>query len=162
MRGTRRAERLLPSCSHARFLSIAASNRASHDSSTIDYIHPPVTEHDGKTLPEVTRIPLLPDTETPHSERETPEEETIGRVIRPEISIVSGDGTQLDMPSAMSEVTDNHAAEIDPYDLTSKVHAAASKGPGQTTKPVEEPGSFKAVWNGILDDVFGERKPPQA
>lgn len=90
------------------------------------------------------------------------EEETIGRVIRPEISIVSGDGTQLDMPSAMSEVTDNHAAELDPYDLTKKVHAAASKGPGQAPKHQEEPGSVKAIWNGFLDDLFGERKPPQA
>lgn len=122
----------------------------------------PVTEHNGETLPEVTRIPLLPDTETPHADTKDLNEENVGRVIRPEISIVSGDGTQLDMPSAMSEVTDNHAAEIDPYDLTSKVHAAASKRPGQASKPSEEPGSNKAIWNGFLDDLFGERKPPQS
>lgn len=121
-----------------------------------------MTEHNGQTLPEVTRIPLLPDTETPHSDTKSPEEQQVGRVIRPEISIVSGDGTQLDMPSAMSEVTDNHAAELDPYDLTSKVHAAASKGPAQASKPQEEPGSVKAIWNGLLDDLFGERKPPQS
>lgn len=125
-------------------------------------MHTPVTEHDGKSLPEVTRIPLLLDTENPHGESKPPDEGKIGRVIRPEISIVSGDGTQLDMPSAMSEVTDNHAAELDPYDLTSKVHAAASKGPDQAKKPLEEPGSVKAIWNGFLDDLFGERKPPQA
>lgn len=122
----------------------------------------PVIDHNSSSLPEVTRIPLLPDNDSPPPGRETSQEEPIGRVIRPEISIVSGDGTQLDMPSAMSEVTDNHAAELDPYDLTSKVAAAASKGPGQATKKAEgEPGSVKAIWNGLLDDLLGERKPPQ-
>ena len=125
-------------------------------------MHAPVTEHNGTPLPEVTRIPLLPNSDPPPPGRENSDEAPIGRVIRPEISIVSGDGTQLDMPSAISEVTDNHAAELDPYDLTSKVAAAASKAPGQATKKPEEPGSVKAIWNGFLDDLFGERKPPQA
>lgn len=148
--------------SPARFISTAASNRASHDSSTIDYVHTPVAQHNAPSLPEVTRIPLLPDNDSPPPGREPQEEQIIGRVIRPEISIVSGDGTQLDMPSAMSEVTDNHAAELDPYDLTSKVAAAASKRSDQATKQQEEPGSYKAIWNGILDDLFGKRNPPKA
>lgn len=125
-------------------------------------MHTSVAKHSASSLPEVTRVPLLPDNDSPPPGRGASDEGKIGRVIRPEISLVSGDGTQLDMPSAMSEVTDNHAAELDPYDLTSKVAAAASKVPGQATRKLEEPGSVRALWNGLLDDLFGGRKPPKA
>lgn len=146
----------------ARFLSTTIAMKAGHDSSSIDYVHPLTPTHNGTALPEITRVPLLPDTESPPPERKALDEEAIGRVIRPEISTVSGDGTHLDVPSAMSEVTDNHAAELDPYDLPSKVAAAASKRPNQATKKPEQPGSVKAVWNGLLDDIFGEKNPPKA
>ena len=138
--------------------------KAAGDSSSIEYVHTPPAKHNPNALPEITRVPLLPDTESPPPDRKALDEEAIGHVIRPEISTVSGDGTHLDVPSAISEVTDNHAAEIDPYDLPSKVAAAAAapKPPDQATKKSEKPGSVKAVWSGFLDDVLGEKKPPKA
>ena len=154
----RGAERTTQSRPPARFLSTTALLGTAHDSSTIDSVHTPTAKHETPPLPEITRIPLLPDNDSPHPGREGPDEGVIRPVIRPEISTVSGDGTHLDVPSAMSEVTDNHAAELDPYDLTSKVAVAASKA---TTK-VEEPGWVKTLWTGLLDDIFGKRKSSKA
>lgn len=72
--------------------------------------------------PEVMRTPLLPHNFFPPRTGEGLQE-AIESVVRPEISTVSADGTHIESPSAMSEVTDNHAAELDPYDLTKQVTA---------------------------------------
>lgn len=78
--------------------------------------------------------------------------------MRPEISVVSSGDTHIAGPSAISEVVDNHAMDIDPFDLTSKVHAAASKIVGVPVEKMNEPGMLSELWNGFLDDLTGAKK----
>ena len=78
-------------------------------------------------------------------------------VIRPEISTVSADSTHIASPSAMSEVTDNHAIELDPYDLTAKVNAAAKKMSELPAEKLKDVGVLKELWMGFLDDMFGRK-----
>lgn len=106
---------------------------------------------------EIIRIPLLPNNFFP-PRRSQAHQEAIESVIRPEISTVSADSTHIASPSAMSEVTDNHAIELDPYNLTSKVTAAAAKMAGMPVEKLKEPGVVKELWNGFLDDLLGSRK----
>ena len=59
----------------------------------------------------------------------------------------------------MKEVTDNHAAELDPYTLSSKVAAAAAKlAHVPVEKATEEVGAMKEFWGGFLDDLLGAKK----
>jgi len=75
---------------------------------------------------------------------------------------VSADSTYIASPSVMSEVTDNHAIELDPYDLTSKVTAAAAKMAGMPVEKLKEPGVAKELWDGLLDDLLGSKKMARA
>ena len=84
-------------------------------------------------------------------------------VIRPEISTVSANGTHIDNPSAMSDVVDNHAADIDHFDLTKHVTTAASKMANAGTGQMEKRGSaVRSLWAGLMDDIFGESKAAHA
>lgn len=89
-------------------------------------------------------------------------------VTRPEILTVSANGTHIDNPSAMSDVVDNHAADIDHFDLTKHVTNAASKvvdTASTGTDHVEQQDGFgdsmRNLWAGFLDDVLGEKKSRQ-
>jgi hypothetical protein len=144
---------------HGRFLSNVTSIKATHDSSTIDSVHTPQINPDTPSLPEVMRPPLLPDNDAPHPGIEAPDTEAIEPVIRAEISTVCADGTHIDTPSAISEVADNPAVELDPYDLTSKVTASGAQAKERAAEKLEKPKIFKALWNGLLDDLFGVKKP---
>lgn len=128
-----------------------------HDSSTIDYAYMPQSKLEETSHPEVLRIPLLPDNNSPLRHGEDCGE-SVESVIRPEISTVSADSTHIDSPSAMSEVTDNHSIELDPYDLTSKVTAAAAKMAQVPAENFKEPGLVTEIWNGFLDDLLGAGK----
>ena len=110
---------------------------------------------------DLIRIPLLPDNFSP-ARRSAAHQEAIESVIRPEISTVSGDGTHIASPSAMSEVTDNHSIELDPYDLVHKVQAAAAKMTGLPIEQLKEPGVMKKLWDGLLDDLLGAGKIQKA
>ena len=83
-------------------------------------------------------------------------------VVRPEISTVSAESTHIASPSAMSEVTDNHAIELDPYDLTAKVAAAAKKMGELPGEKLKEAGVMKELWMGLLDDLMGGKKMGRA
>lgn len=133
------------------------SVKAFLDNSSIDFAYMPQFELEEPTQPEIMRIPLLPNNYT------TPRNGDLGQqaiepVIRPEISTVSADSTHIDSPSAMSEVTDNHSVELDPYDLTSKVTTAASKMAGRPVSTLKESGTVTQLWNGVLDDLLGSKK----
>ena len=58
----------------------------------------------------------------------------------------------------MSEVTDNHAIELDPYDLTAKVNAAAKQMGELPSKKMKDVGVFKELWLSMLDDLLGGKK----
>ena len=70
-------------------------------------------------------------------------------VIRPMIETASADSDGV--VSAMSEVTDNHAMDIDMYELTKTV-GKASKGLG-----VEKVGMVRELWTGFVDDLLGKK-----
>ena len=111
---------------------------------------------------EVIRAPLLPENSSARLQvAEAPE-----TVVRPEIATVSANGTHIDSPSAMSEVTDNHAIEISPFNLTTQVSdaatAAASKVTGMSEERLKEEGVLQEVWSGFLDDVLGGKKMAKA
>ena len=138
--------------------------RTVNDSSTVDYASMPQFKLVESSHPEVTRIPLLPDNSAPLGKSEGRGEsvEPVEPVLRPEISTVSADSTHIDNPSAMSEVTDNHSIELDPYDLTSKVTAAAAKVTDAPAENSKEPGLVTQIWNGFFDDLLGPGKPSKA
>lgn len=135
--------------------------KADHDSSTIDFAYMPQEELGKTSPPEILRIPLLPNNYS--SSRDNIEtQDTIVPVIRPEISTVSADSTHIDSPSAMSEVTDNHAIELDPYDLTRKVTAAAANMAGTPERKSKDTGVIQKLWASILDDLLGSKNSAKA
>lgn len=107
---------------------------------------------EGTTPPEVLRIPFLP-----YNDSQTRHEEAGESVIRPQISLVSANSTHIESPSAMSEVTDNHAVELDPFDLPDKVAAAASKIAEVPMQRIREAGTLRQLWTGLMDDLFGSK-----
>ena len=108
----------------------------------------------------VLRMPILPNNYT--SDRDSSDKnDVMESVIRPEISTVSANGTHIDNPSAMSDVMDNHSADMDPFDLTNKVTNAASKMTGVPAEELKE-GAIRQLWAGLVDDVFGSRQPSKA
>lgn len=138
---------------------ITQSVKALRDSSTVDSCYMPRFEIQEQTYPEIRRIPLLPNNYSNDGAKAAREEGMMETVVRPEISTVSADGTHIDCPSAMSEVTDNHAIELDPYDLTNKVKAAAATTiTSMRLEKVKEPGILPELWNSLLDDLLGSKK----
>ncbi|KAL8850136.1 MAG: hypothetical protein Q9221_004897 [Calogaya cf. arnoldii] len=103
---------------------------------------------EGAAPPEVMRVPLLP-----YNDSATGHEEADESVIRPQISLVSANSTHIESPSAMSEVTDNHAVHLDPFDLTNKVTAAASKIAEVPMEKVREASTLRQLWTGFVDDM---------
>ena len=144
-----------------RSLQTTRSRNAPKDNSPIDYAFMPKYEIMEPKQPEIMRIPLLPNNFFPPRRSEA-HQEAIESVIRPEISTVSADSTHIASPSAMSEVTDNHAIELDPYDLTSKVTAAAARMAGMPVEKLKEPGAVQEIWGGFLDDLLGSKKMARA
>ncbi|KAL8693685.1 MAG: hypothetical protein Q9218_001542 [Villophora microphyllina] len=128
------------------------------DASSIDFAYMPQHTPEEGTPPEVLRIPLLPHNFfPPRTTRGL--QEAVESVVRPEISTVSANSTHIENPSAMSEVTDNHAMKLDPYDLTSKVTAAATS---IAELPAKETGAMRDLLSGLLDDLFGSKRVPKA
>jgi hypothetical protein len=92
--------------------------------------------------------------------------------MKPEIYTVSGGELGSGNASAMSEVVDNHAVDIDPYELTETVErarkrgAAASaglglggEGAGASSNSGGGAGDVVAeLWGGFLDDLLGSKK----
>ena len=132
--------------------------KAAHDASTIDYVSMPRSELPTERHPEITRIPLLPTNYLPPGQTAL-REEAIELVVRPQISTISAESTHIQSPSAMREVTDNDAIDLDPYNLTKKVAVAAAKlGHIPAAKANEEVGALRELWNGLLDDFLGGKK----
>lgn len=146
----------------SRPFSASQASRAAKDSSSIDFAYMPQFEIQTPSQSEILRVPILPSNSTAPGRSD----EADGAVIRPEITTVSASGTHIDSPSAMSEVTDNDAIELSPFDLTDKVMtaatAAASKVTGISAEKLKEPGVIQDLWSGLLDDILGAKKIAKA
>lgn len=103
------------------------------------------------------RIPVLPDlySHVPRTSLSDPP-------MKPQIYTVAGAGPDVSA-SAMSEVIDNHAVDIDPFSLTEAVGRSRvgeelqrrSNGRGSA-----EPGVLRELWSGFLEDVLGPKQSP--
>lgn len=118
------------------------------DNPSIDFAYFPHERDAAPVRNEIIRIPILPFNSTVPQRSN----EALESVIRPEITTVSANGTHIESPSPISEVTENHTVDIDPFHLTSTVFAAASTVTG-TVERLKEPGVVQEFWNGLLDDV---------
>ena len=111
---------------------------------------------------EAIRMPILPHNDSAPARPD----EAFESVVRPEISTVSANGTHIEAPSAMHEVTDNHAIDLSPFDLTNKVSnaatAAAVQMTGMSAERLKEPGVMQELWDGMLDDILGAKKMAKA
>lgn len=145
----------------SRHFNTTRALKSVNDSSTIDFAYMPQFELAPDEDSHQIRVPLLPDNYYP-ARKSAALQEAVEPVMRPEISVMAGEDTHIAGPSAMSEVVDNHAMEIDPYNLTSKVHAAASKMIGFPVDNMKEPGMLRELWNGFLDDLTGATKVGKA
>ncbi|KAA6410405.1 MAG: hypothetical protein FRX48_05826 [Lasallia pustulata] len=144
-----------------RHFNTTRSLKVPNDTSFIDFAYMPQYELTPPAESDIVRIPLLPDNSFP-ARQSAPYQEGIEPVTRPEISTVSGASTHIASPSAMSEVTDNHSIELDPFELVHKVQAAAAKMSGLPAEELKEPGVMKKLWDGLLDDLLGARKMQKA
>ncbi|KAL9122357.1 MAG: hypothetical protein Q9187_001092 [Circinaria calcarea] len=143
-----------------RHFNTSRSLKAVKDSSTIDFAYMPQYTLEEPSPSHIFRIPLLPDNYNPPRQGGALQE-AVEEVIRPEISTTSADDTHR--VSAMSEVTDNDAVELDPYDLTKQVSMAAKRVMGNVKEEVAgEQGIVKQLWTGLLDDLLGVKKVAKA
>lgn len=104
------------------------------------------------------RIPILPF----NSSAPARSNEALESVIRPEITTTSANGTHIESPSAMSDVTDNPGHNFNPFELTNTVTAAASKAMGMPAERLQEPGVVGQLWNELLDDILGAEQTAKA
>ena len=146
-------------------LNTTKHSNSRHDESTIDFAYMPREDFPPQPEIEDPRPPLLPDNFVPplsHTNN-AQNDSHIESVVRPTISTVSATGTHIDGPSALSDVTDGHAENVDVYNLT-KVSAAAAAKATEFTEAVaketdERRGSLAAFVGGVVDDLFGPKRP---
>ena len=135
--------------------------RNRYDTSSIDFAYMPQHTLKEDAPPEIMRIPLLPHNFFPPRETQA-HQEAVESVVRPQISTVSANSTHIESPSAMSEVTDNHAIELDPYDLTNKVTAAAAKIAEMPLSSVKRVGVMRELWTELCDALLGPKRVSKA
>lgn len=102
------------------------------------------------------KVPVLPDSHT-----HLPRTSLSDPPMRPQIYTVSGTGADV-AASAMSEVVDNHAIDIDPFSLTeavgrSRIGEEIQRRENGHGKANSEPGVMRELWAGFLDDVLGPK-----
>ena len=139
-----------------------AALRAPPESSTVDFIFLPRDAKSRRPNPERIMVPRLPDHDATgpnvmvSSWRPSDESDGV-TVFRPQIATVASESTFEHPPSPMSDVVDNAAMWIDPYNLSRSVHRAANKlgGTAATDVATKEMGLVKEIWTGLVDDLFG-------
>ncbi|WEW55507.1 hypothetical protein PRK78_000938 [Emydomyces testavorans] len=144
----------------ARPFNTSRANKAVKDSSPVDFVFMPHNIDAGlATTSGFPRMPVPPDAyahyEAANSSGALP--------MKPEIYSVGGGASDANGPSPMAEVVDNHALEINPYNLTETVsrskQAATSKNSGTSqTGEATVGGMVKGFWNMMLDDMFGPKQ----
>ncbi|KAJ5610357.1 hypothetical protein N7510_007076 [Penicillium lagena] len=140
------------------------SSKSIHDTSPVDLVYmPSLADLDAPSAPSYPRVPILPDlsSSSPVSSSQSPHPYSGAPPMKPQIYTVAGAGADV-AASPMSEVTDNHAVDIDPFSLTeavgrSRVGEELSRG----EKGRREPGIVRELWTGFLDDVLGPKEVPR-
>lgn len=132
----------------------------------MDFAYMPQASLSAPARPETFRVPLLPDNFNPPLEHTSNAHHDVRMetVIRPQISTMSASGTHIESPSPFSDVTDNHAMDMDVFDLTKKVTRAATakvtEAVGARAEGIEKPeGILRQLIGGMVEDLFGGKKP---
>lgn len=126
-----------------------ASIDLSPAASTIDCtVLPPPSALFTPTAEPTMRVPILPDTVVPASQRVI--ETADPPVPAPEILVVAADPSRV-APSALTEVG---GMGVDGVELR-WVHEAEPEA-------APEQGMLRDLWGGLVDDVFGEKPKPSA
>ena len=99
------------------------------------------------------QVPVLPDLSS-HQESQSPS----APPMKPQIYTVAGSGADV-AASAMSEVVDNAAVDLDPFSLTEAVGRSrvGEELQRRSNGHSSEPGVVKELWAGFLDDVLGPK-----
>ncbi|KAJ5963546.1 uncharacterized protein N7479_003422 [Penicillium vulpinum] len=138
--------------SSARQFNTSRATKALNDTSTVDFVYmPSMADLEASPLQRSIQVPVLP--ELPSIPwRQTP----TAPPMKPQIYTVSGTGA--DVPaSAMSEVVDNHAMDLDPFSLTETVgRARVGEEIQRRSNGTTEPGVIRELWTSFLDDVKGQ------
>jgi SAP domain len=151
-----------------------------NDSSTIDFAYLPKLfdgSLDPPSLRADIRVPILPHIDSAEAHSTLSRNPDIGaaageiqeidsnNVMRAQIvtaqETMADGGAHVDLDlkahaSPMSEVVDNHAVELGIDHLT-ELTETVGKSARKLVDQVEE-STVKKIWNGFLDDVFGEKK----
>lgn len=157
----RRKQHRLTSNHHSspsRKINTSRSASTINDTSTVDFIYmPSMADLDVSPVHTHPKVPVLPDLYSHH-----PRTSLSDPPMKPQIYTVAGEGADI-AASAMSEVVDNVAVDIDPFSLTeavgrSRVGEELSRGQngGNASR---EPGVVRELWSGFLDDVLGPKEP---
>ncbi|KAJ5915092.1 hypothetical protein N7454_011204 [Penicillium verhagenii] len=143
--------------SSSRQFNTSRSSKANGDNSTVDLVYmPSMADLEAAPLQfSSPRVPVLPDLSSHQASHSTS-----APPMKPQIYTVAGAGADV-AASAMSEVVDNHAVDLDPFSLTEAVGRSRTgemlqrqlngSGAGQT-------GIAKELWAGFLDDVLGPKQ----
>ncbi|KAG0156856.1 hypothetical protein PDIDSM_4038 [Penicillium digitatum] len=143
--------------SSSRQFNTSRATKALNDTSTVDFVYmPSMADLDAAPLQRGIQVPVLP--ELPSIPwRQTP----TAPPMKPQIYTVSGAGA--DVPaSAMSEVVDNHAVDLDPFSPTEAVsRSRVGEEIQRRSNGSSEPGVIRELWAGFLDDVMGPKQSAQ-
>ncbi|CAG7944575.1 unnamed protein product [Penicillium nalgiovense] len=146
-----------PDSSSSRQFNTSRATKALNDSSTVDFVFMPnMADLDAAPLQHGIQVPVLPEHPSIQG-RQTPTTPP----MKPQIYTVSGTGA--DVPaSAMSEVVDNHAIDLDPFSLTEAVgRSRVGEEIQRRSNDSSEPGVIRELWAGFLDDVMGPKESMQ-
>lgn len=141
-----------------RQFNTSRSSRAINDTSTVDFVYmPSMADLDAGPVRPTPKVPVLPDfySHPPRTSLSDPP-------MRPQIYAVAGTGAEISA-SAMSEVVDNVAVDIDPFTLTeavgrSRIGEELQRRQNGGAEEKKEPGVVRELWSGLLDDVFGPKE----
>ncbi len=124
----------------------SAPKQAAGDQSTIDFFFFPEIPESPSTNQSQIRVPLLPDNYNPdRSANSSNVLETLDDAVPgPEISIIAHHPDFV-VPATITEVVGNEGTDVE-------LPASSS-----TPEDVKDPGIFKQIWTGFLEDIFGPK-----
>ncbi|KAK2873234.1 hypothetical protein FQN49_002507 [Arthroderma sp. PD_2] len=136
--------------STSRPFNTSRANRSPQDSSPIDLAYMPSFDSSSASQ-SMPRIPTPPDSYTHYDMAPSNPD-----VMKPQIYTVSSD-MGSNGPSPMSEVVDNHALELNPFNLTEAVSKSRDGARASAASEDTLGGAVKDLWKGMLDDVKGSQ-----
>jgi hypothetical protein len=100
------------------------------------------------------QVPVLPETHSIAAFSSSPS----APPMKPQIYTVAGTGADI-AASAMSEVVDNHAVDLDPFSFTEAVgRSRVGEEMKRRESSAQQPGVMRELWSGFLDDVMGPKE----